>query len=375
MKDGNKAARQSSQVTRRGFFHVAAAAGAGVAFAGSGAGAWAQSAPVVDILMVNALVEGKLKDTLEKDAKLRINAAPFQTSTDAVSRLLAPGGASRYDVIQSHTIFSREPILGAKAGAENVLVLDPKLIPNIKLVADTFKGDLIERDGKIYGVPTIWGYDSVLYNRDKIPENDPKTQTWGLIFDDRYAGQIGWFDAPYHMLMAAGLFLGKAAPETMSAEELEEVGRFLISKKKNVRTIWSSFAQGANLLATGEIICTYGPIPVRHDLQQRGFNITNAWCSEGVLSFVQSAYIPKDAKHKKEAHALINAMLDESYATQLSPISGYLSASTKGAQQLSPEDRKKWGYGILDGSTKHYPLKLPPQLNKWIEVWSRVKSA
>jgi spermidine/putrescine-binding protein len=335
----------------------------------------AQTVTTVDVMAVNAVVEGKLREILERDAKIRIEAAPFQSSTDVVSRLLAPGGSSRYDFMQSHTVFSRGPILGEKAGAEKVAALDLKLIPNVSLVADVFRGDIIERDGKTYGLPTIWGYDSVLYNRDKIPENDPATQTWGLIFDDSRAGRIGWFDAPLHMLMAAGLFLGKTAPETMVGPELEEVGKFLIAKKKNVRTIWTSFAQGSNLLANGEIDCTYGPIPVRYELQQRGFNITNAWCKEGVLSFVQAAYIPKDAKRKEAAHAMINSMLGSAYASQLSPLTGYLSTSKAGAQELTEAERKRWGYGILDGSTKHYPLKLPSELAKWIEIWSRVKSA
>jgi hypothetical protein len=33
------------------------------------------------------------------------------------------------------------------------------------------------------------------------------------------------------------------------------------------------------------------------------------------------------------------------------------------------------GYGVLDGSTKNYPLVMPPNLQQWLEVWARVKSA
>ena len=47
---------------------------------------------------------------------------------------------------------------------------------------------------------------------------------------------------------------------------IDEVGKFMIAKKKNVRTIWTSFAQCSNLLATGEVVwegdgLTMNPIP------------------------------------------------------------------------------------------------------------------
>lgn len=362
---------RSAGIDRRGFLKAGAA---GAVMMGSG-GAVAQSGPTLEILVANALVGGPLKGILESEAKCRINDAPFQSSTDVVARLVAPGGTGRYNLMMSHSIFSRGPVLGAAAGQEKCAALDLAKIPNFAQVADTFKGDILERGGKVYGIPIMWGYDTAIYNRDVVPENDPYTQSWGLIFEDKYAGRIGWFDTAHQMIMAAALYLGNKQPETMSTAELNEVGKFLIAKKKNVRTLWTSFAQGANLLASGEIVATFGAIPMRYGLQQRNFPVLGAWCKEGVLSFVQPAYIPKDSSNQDTAHAVINAMLGKSYASQLSVASGYLSASRLGALDLKPDERRRWGYGILDGSTAHYPLRMPPNLQQWIEVWARVKSA
>jgi len=94
-----------------------------------------------------------------------------------------------------------------------------------------------------------------------------------------------------------------------------------------------------------------------------------------VLSFVQPAYIPKDSSNQDAAHRMINAMLGQTYASQLSPVCGYLSTSKLGARDLSPAERTKWGYGILDGSTKNHPLRMPADLNQWLEVWTRIKAA
>lgn len=363
-------------IDRREFLK-AGAAGAALSMGGAMTGnpAHAQSGPTLEILVANALVSGPLKGILEAEAKCKINDAPFQSSTDVVARLVAPGGTGRYNLMMSHSIFSRAPVLGERAGQEKTTALDLKKIPNFSQVADTFKGDILERDGKVFGIPVMWGYDTVVFNSSVVPENDPYTQSWGCIFEDKYAGRIGWFDTAHQMIMAAGLYMGNKKPEAMSTAELNEVGKFLIAKKKNVRTLWTSFAQGANLLASGEIVATFGAIPVRYGLQQRGLPIASAWCKEGVLSFVQPAYIPKDSSNQDAAHAVINAMLGKAYASQLSTVSGYLSASRLGAQDLKPDERRRWGYGILDGTTAHYPLRMPPNLQQWIEVWARVKSA
>ncbi|MCX7152441.1 MAG: extracellular solute-binding protein [Proteobacteria bacterium] len=335
----------------------------------------AQSPTTLDVLMTNRLVFGELREVVEREANIKVNDAPFQSVADTLSRILAPGGTSRYSMIVTQTGVARKPLLGENAGAEKVSPLDLSKIPNAASVAEIFKEYAISRDGKMYAIPVTAGYDSVVYNASVVPEKDEYTQSWGMLFEDKYAGRIAWFDSALHMILIAGLYLGKPRPELISAAELSDITKFLISKKKNVRTLYTSFAQGANQIASGEVVCTYGPIPLRSALQQQGVNVKNSWCKEGVLSFVSGAAIPKDSPNQDRVHAFINSMLGAAYASRLTRISGYLSTSTNAAKNLSAAEARQAGYGILDGSVKHYPNSLPPNLNTWIEAWSRVKSA
>jgi spermidine/putrescine transport system substrate-binding protein len=142
-----------------------------------------------------------------------------------------------------------------------------------------------------------------------------------------------------------------------------------------VRTFYATFAQGSNLLSGGEVIACYGIAPMRAELQRRGFNITGAWPKEGVLSLISASYIPKDCRNVAQVHAVINAMLGERYAKELAEGSGYLSSSVFAQEGLTEEQLKKFGYGIFDGSVKHYQLKFPTNMNMWIETWSKVKSS
>src|SRR5262249_2242978 len=277
--------------------------------AGCGASARAEVPNVLTTLIVNSALRGPLKEAIQEEAHCTVNDEPYTSSTDSVSRLMAPGGSSRYDLMASAVEFSRLPLIGQKAGEERVQPIDLSLVPNFSQIADSAKDAVGQRDGKIYLVPFLFGYDSVVYNRDKMPENDPYTQSWGAIFEDKYAGRIGWFDVAHQMIMSAAMYLGHAMPETMPKSDFDEVIRFLAAKKKNVRAIWTNYAEGINLMATGEIVCTYGTVPMRVELQSKGFNVTGAWPKEGVISVTNVLYIPKDAKNGKTAHSAINAML------------------------------------------------------------------
>lgn len=370
---GSNNDERASGLDRRGFVTGSIAGAAALGGLAGPQRALAQ-VPEVTALMVNAMVGPVLKPIAEQEAGVKIVDGPFMSGTDTVSRLTAPGGA-RYDLMNSSYAFSRPVVMGPQAGAERVQPIDLSLIPNMKHINEPSKDGIGSRDGKTYMVPHSWGFDSILYNRDVVPDDDAYTQSWSLLFEDKYAGRIGWWDVAHQMLMAAGLYLGHKEPEKMDRAQLNEVATFLIAKKKNVRTFYSTFAQGSNLLSGGEIAVGYGIVPMRVELQRRGFNITGAWPKEGVLSLINASYIPKDSRNVAGAHAIINAMLGQRYAKQLSDECGYLSASTFAQEGLTPEYRKKYGYGVLDGSVKHYPLKFPANMNMWIETWSKVKSS
>jgi spermidine/putrescine-binding protein len=364
---------KDTSLSRRQVLQVAAAGAATAALPFGGNTAMA--AGEIDVVMVNALLNPPLRGILETAANGKIVDVPWKNTTDVVSRLMAPGGTSAYEFMAPGVDFAKPPVLGPKAGDEKALALDMSLIPNFSQLADLFKPDIASRDGKNYMIPVTWGYDAPLYDKNKVPESDPYTQSWSLIFEDKYAGKIAWIDAGHQMFIAAGLYMGIADPVKMDKGQIDEVARFLISKKKNIRTIYSTGAEAVSLMSSGECVCIYGYIPVRAELQAKGFNITNSWPKEGITTLKHAAFVPKDAKNPKAGHAMINAMLGTAYASQVTKACGYLSCSKAGPAALSPEEQKKWGYSVLDGSIKGYSQGLPVNISAIIEAWTRVKAS
>jgi spermidine/putrescine transport system substrate-binding protein len=126
---------------------------------------------------------------------------------------------------------------------------DTSLIPNFKHL-NPFMVKAGQYNGKQYGIPDDWGFDAILYRSDKVK---PKSNSWGLLYDERYKGKIAWFDDPVENFTIAGLLFGFKDPWNQSDAELAKSKKFLISKKHLVRTIWASETDLDQQFASGDI--------------------------------------------------------------------------------------------------------------------------
>lgn len=372
MKTSVTSRKLIGEIDRRSLLIGAGALGA--AAAGGMTPAFAQAKPVTAI-MPGVFMPDSVRTLIESKAGFKVENAPYVSPTDTLAKLLAPGGTSRYDLMISVTPFVRNPIIGAKAGDEKVMPIDLSQIPNASKIMDLFKDDIVARDGKTYMLPIVWGYDSVIYNADHIKTDDPDTQSWGVLFNEKYAGRIAWRDDAHGMILAAGLSMGMKDPAAMSASDLKEVTKFLTAKKKNVRTMWSTFGSAVSLMSSGEVWAMYGWIPMRAALQKQGMNVTNNWPKDGLLVWSQGAFIPKDTPNAKGSHAIINAYLEADVGKKLAADTNYPTTSKEISGEFSADERKKLGLDLVERGVKVYPLQFPTAMDRWLEVWNTVKSA
>ena len=126
---------------------------------------------------------------------------------------------------------------------------DTSLIPNFKHL-NPFMVKAGQYGGKQYGIPADWGFDAILYRTDKVK---PKSNSWSLLYDERYKGKIAWFDDPVENLTIAGMILGAKDPWNQTDAELDKSKKFLISKKHLVRTIWSSETDLWQVFGSGDV--------------------------------------------------------------------------------------------------------------------------
>jgi spermidine/putrescine transport system substrate-binding protein len=218
------------------------------------------------------------------------------------------------------------PYVGwVKYFAESGLVepWDPKLIPNFHQL-NPFMVKAGQYKGKQYGIPDDWGFDAILYRRDKVT---PKARSWSLLFDDRYKGRIAWFD-DLNMLTIAGLYLGFPRPWRQSDAELRKAQQFLIKKKKDVRVIWSSETNLWEAFGSGDLWIAYA-WPNDWVQMKKKLKVVYMRPKEKPIAWVGMFMLLKGTSRRKLAHSYVNAWSSARSGKWLEDNYGYGHANTR----------------------------------------------
>ena len=208
-----------------------------------------------------------------------------------------------------------------------------------------------------------------------VPAGDSLTESWRLIFDDKYKGRLAWRDDAHGMIMTAALALGHKDPAKLAGNDLREVGKFLIDRKKNIRTMWTKFGEAVGLMASGEVWAMYGWVSMRAALRKQGHKVLNNWPRESLLTWSFCALVPKDAPRAEAAMRVINVMLSADYGSKLVDTTNYPSTSATAAAQFTKEQWAERGLDIDQHGIPLYGFDLPPAMDQWVETWNTVRAA
>jgi spermidine/putrescine transport system substrate-binding protein len=200
---------------------------------------------------------------------------------------------------------------------------DPSQIKNLKHL-NPFMVKAGQYGGKQYGIPDDWGFDAILYRTDKVK---PKSNSWGLIFDDRYKGKISWFD-DLNMITIAGLYLGFKNPWNQTDAQLKRSQDLLIKKKKNVRLIWSSETNLWEAFGSGDIWIAYAWPNDWVQMKKKGLKVAYMRPKEKPIAWVGMFMLLKTSSRPKLAHAYVDAWSSTKSAKWLEDNYGYGHANT-----------------------------------------------
>ena len=225
-------------------------------------------------------------------------------------------------------------------------------------------------DGKQYYIPDEWGPSSVLYRTDEVEASD----SYGLLFDDRYAGKISWFDN-FEVLLVAGLVLGVPDVFNMTDPELAQVKDFLIEKKKNVRNFWTSRVDLETDFANGTIWISYTDPAFLFALQDKGLDVAFNTPREGRVQWVCGWMLFKDAKNYYHAHAYADAWISPDTQEYLANVFGYGIANTAISDRIDPAIREVLALDDPAVLANAHVMRNIPRRDGYQKIWSEVKAA
>ncbi|HEY2541945.1 MAG TPA: extracellular solute-binding protein [Gaiellaceae bacterium] len=201
---------------------------------------------------------------------------------------------------------------------------DTSLIPNFKHL-NPFMAKAGQYGGKQYGIPDDWGFDAILYRSDKVK---PKSNSWNLLYDERYKGHISWFDDPVENFTIVGLLKGFKDPWNQSDAELEESKKFLISKKHLVRLIWASETDMDAAFAQGDIWIALGWPNDWVQMRAKKLPVVYMHPKEKPIAWVGMFMLLKDTPRPHLAHAYVDAWSSAKSGAWLEDNYGYGHANT-----------------------------------------------
>jgi len=96
--------------------------------------------------------------------------------------------------------------------------IDTSKLTNWDKVPDDFK-KIGQINGKQYFIPWDWGFTSILYRTDKIPEG---VDSWSALMDPKYAGHVSmWDDGPGAVTVSA--YIHGYDETNISADQLASI--------------------------------------------------------------------------------------------------------------------------------------------------------
>lgn len=296
----------------------------------------------------------------EKETGIKVKVTYYASNGELISKLKATK-ATGFDLVQPSVT-----LIPAALDFGLYQPLDERKIPNFKnLIPSMVKaseelGGMSK--GRRYGLPFDWGTEGISYNTKKIAR---RPTSFGAIHQDEFAGRVT-YRATFHVFVSTGLWMGLGnrmrdiyVSEAKAKPILDKILAFLISKKKNVKTYWSTAAEIEKLLSTEEVWIAETWDGTGWKLDRAGHPIKFVAPKEGAMTWMDGFALPKGAKNLEAAYAWMNFMYEPSNAALFTKESAYFTAVAGAAEHLdsaikkqyeesfSPEDIKNlWWYGI-----------------------------
>ena len=346
-----------------------------------------------------ALADGKLGGTLnflgydgEQGANvgktfldtngIKLNATFVSAANETLTRFKT-GGRGSLDIMTMNKDFQRT-IIDAKV--ELFQALDPARIPNNAGIFRAFReAPWLVRDGKIYGVPIIWGDEPCIYNPAKwqgVPDR------YTDFADPKYKGELVFLDDPFGNIWLWAKSIGVADPSRLTKAQLDETIKALLKVKPNIVTMGASLGDMADVMIRGDASMGIGGWAYQMIIaQQKGVKLVcDSPKIDGRFFWSDSFTIAIDAPNLDNAYAYINFLTSPESNAALAAELGSGCTVEKAYDLLDATNKALYDYdtvraaggGILGSQTVVPKQEAEGDIvgaPAWVEAWQAFKVA
>ena len=241
---------------------------------------------------------------------IKVNYTNLNTNEELYATLA--GGGVHYDVI-----FPSDYLIQRLIAEGRLRPLDYGNIPNYSYIPEEFR-NLYYDPGNVYSVPYTCGTTGLIYNEDLV---DTPPDSWAVLWDPQYAGQILQFSSPREAFGAAQFLLGQdvntlnEADWRAAADKLKAQAPLL---QAYVADEIYNIMGGGNAAVAPYYLGDYLTMIADTDVPL-GF----AYPKEGTNFFYDAVCIPSDAQNVEAAEMFINFLLEPDVALANAEVTMY----------------------------------------------------
>jgi putrescine transport system substrate-binding protein len=321
-----------------------------------------------------------LKD-FTRETGIKVNYDVYDSNEMLETKLLA--GNTGYDIVVPSASFLQRQISAGvyqpldKSRLSNLKNMDPELMQRVAV----FDAD------NAHSINYLWGTSGVGYNEDKIKAimPDAPVNSFDMFYKPEIVSKfkscgVTILDAPSEVVGTVLLWLGKD-PNSEADADLAAAEKVLMQIRPYVRYVHSS--KYIEDLANGEICLAMGwngdvlQARDRANDAKKGFKVKYNIPKEGAIAFFDMLAIPKDAKHVKNAHLLINYLMRADIAARNSNFRRYASSNAASLPMVKDEVKNDPGiFPLPEVKAKLVPdlPESPKFARKLTRSWTRFKT-
>ncbi|TIP74605.1 MAG: ABC transporter substrate-binding protein [Mesorhizobium sp.] len=289
----------------------------------------------------------------------------FNSEQEMLTKLRTNPGL--YDVVMINAAFNNQ------AMAEKLIQpIDVSKIPNYADISpDKANSPMLARDGKVYGVPWVWGLTALAIN-EKAFETPPTSiaEMW----DPAHKGRVTIRDDAVEAVQFGAIATGQNINDI---KDMEAVKAKLTSLIPQIKTFWSSENDWNQMVASNQInIGTYWSGSADRAKTHFKLPVSLVIPQEGAVAWLDAFSIPVGSKNVAGAEAFINYMIDPGfYVEWVTKVGAPVSANTKAVAAL-PEDafnRKVMGDPAVAKRIQFQAPITDAQREAYLALWQELK--
>lgn len=230
-------------------------------------------------------------------------------------------------------------------------------------------------EGRLYGVPEKFGYNSLAYNRERVDPADIRRAD--VMWNPAYAGRIAVYDYYIPAMEMVGLGIG-IKPHELSLENLPSIREKLLEMKPLAAVIGDvPTVQNALITGTADIIVAGGEFAVAGLM---GENPALDWTipEEGGIRWTQALCVFADSQRQELATEFVKYVVGPEGQAALATASCYWAMPANSQAALGEEERRRLRWEEQPGFIANsHPYFIPDEAldAAMLEVWTEFLQA